>query len=180
MSKVFVISDIWFNRLLNDDPNENVADNNERSILNWNSTVNKKDKVYVLGGFGIGDLYQIIVNLNGEIHFLNNYFNEDEKEFIEQMKFSINKSSCTDLNEKIFFEDSQIVVLNDQDSVLSYFPLEDWCGKLTGTYCFHGFNDNIEINEHTISCCAKLWNYTPVNINDVQKNIKAINEIIND
>ena len=86
MSNIFVISDTWFNRLIEDDPNENVVDRNEQIIQVWNNTIKKNDIVYVLGGFGIGDLYHIVIQLNGKIHFLNNCFNADEKEFIENMK----------------------------------------------------------------------------------------------
>ena len=32
MSNIFVISDTWFNRLIKDDPNENVVDRNEQII----------------------------------------------------------------------------------------------------------------------------------------------------
>ena len=32
MSNIFVISDTWFNRLIEDDPNENVVDRNEQII----------------------------------------------------------------------------------------------------------------------------------------------------
>ena len=50
MSNIFVISDTWFNRLIEDDPNENVVDRNEQIIQAWNSTIKKNDIVYVLGG----------------------------------------------------------------------------------------------------------------------------------
>ena len=151
MSKIFVISDTWFNRLLVDDPNENVVDNNEHIIQNWNETVKKNDKVYVLGGFGIGDLFHILVRLNGEIHFLDNYFNEEEKGFINELKKCVNQSGDIDFKDKIYFENSQVIVLNKLDAVLSYFPLSDWSGKQTGTYCFHGLNDELDIEEHNIS-----------------------------
>ena len=60
MSDIFVVSDTWFNRLLKDDPNENVVDNNDFIIQMWNEKVKPGDIVYVLGGFGIGDLYHIL------------------------------------------------------------------------------------------------------------------------
>lgn len=136
MSKTFVISDTWFNRLLVDDPSVNVVDNNNHIIQNWNETVKKNDKVYVLGGFGIGDLFHILVRLNGEIHFLDNYFNEEEKGFINELKKCVNQSSDIDFKDKIYFESSQIIVLNKSDAVLSYFPLSDWLGKQTGNILF--------------------------------------------
>lgn len=178
MPSIFAISDTWFNRLLVDDPNENVVDNNDHIIQVWNETVSPEDKVYVLGGFGIGDLYFILTRLHGEIHFLNNYFNADEKSFITNMKDCVNKSSDHTFRHKILFERNQIVVLPEVDAVLSYFPLEDWPGKSTGTYCFHGMTETTDLMKHNISCSSKKWDYVPVNIVDVQKNIATVENTI--
>ena len=123
MSNIFVISDTWFNRLIEDDPHENVVDRNEQIIQAWNSTIKKNDIVYVLGGFGIGDLYHIVIRLNGKIHFLNNCFNTDEKEFIKNMKESIDMSTDSTIRDRIIFDSNQIVVLSNLDSILSYFHL---------------------------------------------------------
>ena len=173
MPSIFAISDTWFNRLREDDPNANVVDNNDHIIQCWNETVNKDDKVYVLGGFGIGDLYHILVRLNGEIHLLANYFNNDEKMFLNTMMDAVRKSSDIELKSRIIFEHAQILTLNDLDVVLSYFPLEDWVGKSTGTYCFHGLNDTMDIEGHNITCIGSEWEFSPVNITDVQKNIET-------
>ncbi len=173
MPSIFAISDTWFNRLMEDDPNANVVDNNDHIIQCWNETVNKDDKVYVLGGFGIGDLYHILVRLNGEIHLLANYFNNDEKMFLNTMMDTVRKSSDIELKSRIIFEQAQILTLNDLDVVLSYFPLEDWVGKSTGTYCFHGLNNTMDIEGHNITCIGSEWEYSPVNITDVQKNIET-------
>ena len=39
MSSIFAVSDTWFNRLLEDDQNLNVVDNNEHIIDTWNERV---------------------------------------------------------------------------------------------------------------------------------------------
>ena len=182
MPKIFAISDIWFNRLLVDNPNkvvvgeeeqviDNIVENNEYIIQKWNETVSPEDKVYVLGGFGVGDLYPLAIRLNGEIHFLNNIFNEDEKKFFKDFKDCLKKSSDPTIKNKFFFEHNQIVVLNDLDAVLTYFPIEIWIGKNTGTYCFHGLTEKMDIDNHNISCVSPNWSCCPVNINDVQNNI---------
>lgn len=177
MPRIFVISDTWFNRLLVDDPNENVVDNNEHIIQVWNETVSPGDKVYVLGGFGIGDMYYILTRLHGEIHFLDNYFNEDEKMFMTSMKDAVNKSSDPEFKNRITFERKQYIVLQDIDSVLSYFPLEHWPGKTSGTYCFHGLTETTDLKGHNISCVAKKWEFIPINIHDVQSNIESFNTV---
>ena len=173
MPSIFAISDTWFNRLREDDPNVNVVDNNDHIVQCWNETVKKDDKVYVLGGFGIGDLYHILVRLNGEIHFLANYFNDDEKNFLNAMHEAVEKCSDPEFKNRIFFEYKQITTINELDAVLTYLPLSDWPGKSTGTYCFHGLNDTMDIEGHNITCVATEWEFSPVNISDVQKNIET-------
>jgi calcineurin-like phosphoesterase family protein len=175
MPNIFAISDTWFNRILDDNQETNVVDNNERLIKNWNDTVKPGDKVYVLGGFGIGELYHIIIRLKGEIHFLNNYFNSDEKMFIKEMKDSLKKSSDPEASKKVVFENNQIVILNDLDSVLTYYPIQEWPGKSSGTYCFHGFNDQMNINDHNITCMSSAWDSKPVMLKQVQDNITTFN-----
>lgn len=180
MPQIFVVSDTWFNRLLDNEPDVNVVNNNEHIIQNWNGQIKKDDIVYVLGGFGIGDLYHILVRLNGEIHFLRNYFNDEEKEFMNDMRRCLDMSSDQEFKKKIIFEIDQIVILKDLDSVLSYFPLEDWCGRETGTYCFHGLTENIDILNHSISCVSKKWGNNPVSIQLVQDNIDTFNNLLDD
>lgn len=182
MSKIFAISDIWFNRLLADKPNktvvgeeehviDNIVDNNDYIIQKWNETVSSEDKVYVLGGFGIGDLYPVAIRLKGEIHFLNNIFNDDEKKFFKEFKDCLKKSSDPNIKNKFFFEHNQIVVLNDMDAVLTYYPLAVWGGQKSGTYCFHGLTDDMDIMNHNITCVSSEWDCCPVNIEDVKNNI---------
>lgn len=176
MPNIFVVSDTWFNRLLDDEPNSNIVENNDKIINTWNKKIGKNDDVYVLGGFGIGDLYCIVARLNGRIHFLDNYFNDDEKEFMDIMRECLEYSSDQELKNRIVFEGKQILVLKDKDAVLSYFPLADWSGRKTGTYCYHGLNNDIDIGEHYISCVSKRWEHIPVNIDAVKKNIDAFNK----
>ena len=94
------------------------------------------------------------------------------------MKEFIDMSTDSTIRDRIIFDSNQIVVLSNLDSILSYFPLEDWGGKSTGTYCFHGLNEKTNLLEHNISCVAKKWEYIPVNIIDVQKNISECVDII--
>lgn len=171
MVNVFVVSDTWFNRLLTDDKDTNVIEKNNRIIESWNEVVDLNDTVYVLGGFGISDLYNIVVRLNGRICFLDNYFNADEKKFITDMMTAVEKSGDDGLKRRITFESKQILSVDIYDSVFSYYPLSDWGGKKSGTYLFHGLNDNIEMKEHNFSCVYNHWN-KPVNIFEIQEKMK--------
>ena len=180
MPSIFAVSDTWFNRLLVNDPNENVVDNNEHIIQSWNEVVTNDDTVFVLGGFGIGDLYQILVRLNGQIHFLNNYYTEEEISFLSQMKEAVDKSSDENFKDKITFESGQIIALPQYDVFLSYFPLSEWCGKSTGTYCFHGLTSEMNLLDHSISCVSRKWKGYPVNIENVKNNISSFSEIFDE
>ena len=64
---IFVTSDVWFNRPIGDFSFMTNEEYNNMLIDNWNNAVSKGDVVYVLGGFGIGDCYDIVLKLNGEI-----------------------------------------------------------------------------------------------------------------
>lgn len=167
---IFVISDLWFNRpigkfsyMTNDEYNNMIIDN-------WNDVVGKNDIVYVLGGFGIGDCYDIVVKLNGEIHFLNSVFTKSDIDFMDLIKNSVTNSVNKNLVNKIIFERNQIIALPESDCVLSYFPLNDWVGKTTGTFCFHGYTDKHFLKDNNVSCKLELWEDSPVSINEVKQN----------
>ena len=63
---IFVTSDLWFNRPIGDFSHITNEEYNNMIIDNWNSKVNKGDVVYVLGGVGIGDCYDIVLKLKGD------------------------------------------------------------------------------------------------------------------
>ena len=58
---IFITSDIWFNRPIGEFSSMTNEEYNSMIIDNWNNDVNEDDIVYILGGFGIGDCYDIIL-----------------------------------------------------------------------------------------------------------------------
>lgn len=176
MSKnnIFVTSDLWFNRPIGEQSYMTNDEYNNMIIDNWNDTVGKNDIVYVLGGFGIGDCYDIVLKLNGEIHFLNSVFSHADADFRNLIKEGVKNSVDVNLKKRIFFENNQILAISEVDCILSYFPLSDWAGKSTDTFCFHGYTDNHNLNENNISCKIDVWKYSPLNINDVKNDISKI------
>lgn len=178
MNKIFVTSDIWFNRPNGKMSEYNTHEYNDIIINNWNKTVNKKDIVYILGGIGISDMYHILLKLNGEIHILNNFFTQDELFFRDTIIESLNKSVDKKINEKIIFENSQIIIIPEQDVILSYFPLMDWYGSDTGTFSFHGFLHDSDLSNNRICCSMEYWNYKPILISEIQSNIKKFRKNI--
>lgn len=174
MSKKFVISDTWFNR-----PNGKLADltvgeYNDKIVNGWNSIVKDSDTVFVLGGFGIGELYNIAIRLKGKIHFLNNLFTNDERFFMSILKENIKNSVDKRMKNRFVYDDNQIISLNDDDVILSYFPLNDWYGKDTGTVCIHGLSDKTSIKDRNISCCAQKTKLKPIEIDKVKSTLYTI------
>ena len=167
---IFITSDLWFNRPMGEFSHMTNEEYNNMVIHNWNKVVGKDDIVYILGGFGIGDCYDIVIRLNGEIHFLNSIFNNSDRLFINAIKNGVVNSVNKNFVNKIFFETNQILTLPEEDCVLCYFPLSDWLGKITDTFCFHGYTNKHNLKENNISCKFELWDNSPVNIKEIKKN----------
>ena len=175
---IFVTSDTWFNRPMGEFSIMTNDEYNDMVIENWNSVVEDKDIVYVLGGFGIGECYDIVLKLNGEIHFLNSVFSQSDSEFMEIIKESVENSVNIELPKRIIFENNQILAVPKVDCILSYFPLNDWSGKSTGTYCLHGYTNRHNLNDNNISCKFELWENSPVNIKDVKNNLSKLKKLL--
>lgn len=175
---VFVTSDVWFNRPVCEFSYMTNEEYNNMIIDNWNNTVSKGDIVYVLGGFGIGDCYDIVLKLNGEIHFLNSVFSQSDSIFRNAIKESVENSVSKDIIKRIIFESDQILALPKEDCILSYFPLSDWVGKSTETFCFHGYTTDHNLNENNISCMTNLWECSPVNIKDIKNNFSTFKKLM--
>lgn len=177
-NNVFVISDVWFNRPIGDFSYMTNNEYNNMIIDNWNDVVDKKDVVYVLGGFGIGDCYDIVIKLNGEIHFLNSVFSQSDSNFRNSMKEAVENSVDKELKNRLLFENNQIITIPSEDCILSYFPLNDWFGKSTNTYCFHGYNTEHNMLEKNISCKFELWKCAPVSIKDIKNYFLKFEKIL--
>ena len=175
---IFVTSDVWFNRPMGDSSSMTNEEYNNMIIDNWNNTVGEGDVVYVLGGFGIGNCYDIILKLNGEIHFLNSVFSYSDSIFVSDIKESVENSVNKDLANRIIFENNQILAVPKVDCVLSYFPLNDWAGKSTNTLCFHGYSNVHNLKENNISCKMDLWENCPVNIKEIRNNFSNFRKLL--
>lgn len=175
---IFVTSDIWFNRPIGEFSSMTNEEYNNMVIDNWNSTVCNNDIVYVLGGFGIGDCYSIVLKLNGEIHFLNSVFSQSDRDFRNIIEKGVENSVNKELKNRIIFEKNQIFALPKEDCILSYFPLRDWAGKSTNTFCFHGYTTDHNIGENNISCKLELWKNSPVSIKEIKNIILKFEKLL--
>ena len=175
---IFITSDVWFNRPIGDFSYMTNEEYNDMIIDNWNEIVGKYDIVYVLGGFCIGDCYDIVLKLNGKIHFLNSVFGSCDSSFLSSIKDAVENSVNKELSKRIFFEKEQILAIPREDCILSYFPLNDWAGKSTDTMCFHGYTDKHNLNENNISCRMDMWENAPVNIREIKNNFVKFKKIL--
>lgn len=175
---VFIASDIWFNRPIGDFSFMSNDEYNNMIIEKWNEVVKINDIVYILGGFGIGDCYDIVLKLHGEIHFLNSVFTQSDTDFRNIIKEGVENSVNKDLIKRIIFENNQILTIPKFDCVLSYFPLSDWLGKNSNTLCLHGYTNNHNLNENNISCKINLWGNSPVSINEVKNNLLKFKRLL--
>jgi calcineurin-like phosphoesterase family protein len=175
---IFVTSDLWFNRPMGKFSHMTNEEYNNMIIDNWNSVVEKNDIVYVLGGFGIGDCYDIVLKLNGEIHFLNSVFTNSDSMFMDYIKTGVVNSINKILVNRIIFESNQIIALPEVDCVLSYFPLNDWVGKNTNTFCFHGYTDKHFLKDNNVSCKFELWKNSPVSVNEIKENFVKFSKFL--
>jgi calcineurin-like phosphoesterase family protein len=175
---VFVVSDIWFNRPIGKNSFMTNEEYNNMIIENWNNVIENNDIVYVLGGFGIGNCYDIVLKLNGEIHFLNSVFTQSDSDFRNVIKEGVENSVNKELSERIFFEENQILAVPKTDCILSYFPLSDWVGKSTNTLCFHGYTNEHNLNENNISCKIDIWDNSPVSIKEIKNNFTKFKRLL--
>ena len=175
---IFVTSDIWFNRPMGEFSSMTNEEYNNMIIDNWNNTINDDEVVYVLGGFGIGDCYDIVLKLNGEIHFLNSVFSHSDRLFRKSIKEGVENSVNKELVKKVIFENEQILAISNSDCILSYFPLSDWAGKSTNTFCFHGYTDKHNLKENGVSCKIELWEGSPVSIKEIKNNFSNFKKLL--
>ena len=175
---IFITSDTWFNRPMGEFSSMTTEEYNNMIIDNWNDAVNNDDIVYVLGGFGIGDCYDIVLKLNGEIHFLNSVYTHTDGIFMNAIKEGVVNSVNRDLVKKIIFESNQILAVPKEDCILSYFPLRDWAGKSTNTFCFHGYTNEHNLKENNVSCKIDLWENSPVNIKEIKNNFSNFKKLL--
>jgi len=178
LKKIFAISDLWLNRPFGKHYGVNHLEYNRNVIEKWNETVSEDDTVFILGGFGICDLYNYLYLMKGNIVFLNNFYSKDERESISNIQKFISERGRERLFERITFNPNQIIVLYDKDVVLSYFPLSDWYGKSADSICFHGMNGKTNMNDNTVCCNASEWDFKPVDITEVVSNFKKFKQMV--
>lgn len=158
-SNVFVISDNHFyhtNILKYQNRHfESVLEMNEYMIDKWNSVVKKRDKVFHLGDFVLGnkDMIKEIVNrLNGAIYLIKG--NHDKHP--DELFYSAGIKKVYDMP-----------IIYKQKVILSHMPVKCLTGDLIN---IHGHTHNKNVDGR-FNVSVEVIDYTPINIGDYYEKI---------
>ncbi len=163
--KIFLTSNQQFGRpsalKTNKRPFDSMTDMHDFMIKQWNSTVSKKDAVFVLGNFvwdpEIGE--QVLAALNGEIYVIEGEYDRASEEIVELKKHD---------DKKIRFISDGIKKMLKTKSVLSYWPLADWPKKKQGFISFIGHpNYKKYKSSHKskiVNVCCDAWDFKPIDL----------------
>jgi calcineurin-like phosphoesterase family protein len=109
-----------------DRPYATVEEMNDALLEQWNSTVTKRDRGFLLGDLSFGSRVQtkeILEKLNGQLHVIRG--NHDDP---------IDRYSSMFAS----YQDYKEIRIDGQKIVLMHFPIESWHGAHKGTWHLHG------------------------------------------
>ncbi len=144
-------------------PFANVAEMNERLVLNWNARVSKEDRVFVLGDFALGkkgDADYIFDLLNGEKHLIDG--NHDGSHTRKNLKWA-----TTNTMAPYAMDDDNTIMLVHNPATIKKRPSSGIIlhGHLHGTMDLHPFPKL----PHTkyIDVGVDCWEYQPVTLTEL-------------
>jgi calcineurin-like phosphoesterase family protein len=121
MENIWFIADTHFNHqsILKhcNRPFANIEEMNEKIIENWNSVINKHDRVYIIGDFAFSNHAKFADKLKGKKHLIKGNHDEMSQECYSRFE-SVSQIKEIFINKKMF--------------VLCHFPLRTW------SECHHG------------------------------------------
>jgi calcineurin-like phosphoesterase family protein len=161
MQNVFMISDMHFGHsniiLYENRPFKDIEEMDRVIIANWNKTVGKDDKVFILGDVSFYDKEKttnIISSLKGEkILIMGNHDKERDLAWWKD----------TGINEVIEYP----IIYNDF-YMLSHEPM--YINKNMPYGNIHGHTHHLKYNDNQFfNVSVECINYTPINFNDIKK-----------
>ena len=147
---------------------------NDTIIKNWNSVVDEKDTVYLLGDIGMGKQWELLkcfFDLNGEIHLIQG--NHDKKYIKTDLKKRF--ASISDYKEiRIPDEEARYRGNKYQKIVLMHYPIHSWNGMHHGAWMLHGHtHGTFYVKDNKIvDVGMDCWNHTPVSYEQVKNYMK--------
>ena len=152
-------------------PFKDVSEMNRILIDNWNYVVSKKDEVYILGDFGMGNptiLYdEVMSKLNGTLFFIKG--NHDKS------SLSVNKKHHTFSYVKDYVE----IKHDGHKLCLFHYPIEEWNGKNHNSIHLHGHshgNGSIIKNRYDVG--IDVNDYEPITLSEAIHRVEKQNETI--
>lgn len=160
MQKVFVTADLHFGHsnviTYENRPFQSIEQMDAALIRNWNQTVSKQDKVFVLGDVGfykMEKLRECVTQLNGrKILVMGNH---DRGRTVQRWM------DCG------FDEVSKYPIILDEFLVLSHEPPSYFNPATPYFYLYghvHGTDMYQTITKNTACVCVERWDYTPVEL----------------
>lgn len=161
--------------------NVNLEEMNQWIIDKWNSRIQKKDIVYILGDFSFAnpeETKKILEKLKGEKHLIRG--NHDgslrglENYFV----------SSSDIKETVFKKNNFDFLEENIGVIMCHYPMLTWNGRMYGTLMLHGhchgsldaFNSKSEELRLDIGIDGKLANYDIVSLEQVYTTMKNISQ----
>lgn len=150
-----------------------VADMNDAMINAWNSVVSDNDHVYVLGNFAWDPITsdEVLGKLNGYIHLVKG-------------EYDTATESIADLHETYLNVcEADIIIDNERNMCLSYWPLGEWPKKSKGYKMVTSFIGNkwkSNHKENIINVNCDRWSFKPVELDNVNNLFNEIDNLSNE
>lgn len=156
-----------------------IEEHNQWLIDKWNSTVGKKDTVYILGDFSFAnqeETKKILEKLHGIKHIV--YGNHD----MSARKLTNYFESCSDIKEVIFKKSTYPFLEEDFSVEMCHYPILSWNRRNYGSCMIHGHcHGNIDdINKASnelrvdVGIDGSLANYEFISLEDLYYYFKTI------
>jgi Predicted phosphoesterase or phosphohydrolase len=177
MNKVFFISDTHFGHKniikYEDRPFLSVEEMDSKMIENWNSKVDKGDRVYILGDFAFSDkeyVIRLMDKLNGQKFLVKGNHDHIVKEKEVAEKFA-------------WVKDYYVLKHNKMKFVLFHYPIQVWdCQHHGSVHLFGHVHSNKEDHHPLLETLKNAYNvgvdvnnFTPIEITEILEKLGLCN-----
>ena len=160
MSQIWFTADLHLDHLntINFDkrPFASIEEMNDAIVQRWNTKVDRKDEVYIIGDFAWKNHGHWIQALTGKKHLLVGSHDKMAQNYLR------NFNSVSPLKQ---------ITIDRQPIVMCHWALRTWQGKGYGTLDLYGhshgrLNEHIDSYHSDVGCM--VWDYTPVSFEELK------------
>ena len=137
-----------------------IEEHDEALIANYNSVVDRKDTVIIVGDFAWKNHAYYLNRLNGSKILVRGNHDDFSKKIESQF------SSVHDILERKF---------NGQRIIFCHYPMRGWKGAATGSWMAHGHHHGTAVEDPGSCCCdvgVDVWDYKPISIDTLALKMK--------